>query len=110
MKWWWSGHTSGYSQAPREEGGMWELASPGAVIYGQESGLMSSAEVRSTVEPRAVGSLTHVRVSVCDSGSKAEGASAYFFNINFYWSVVDVRASLIAQLVKNLPVMQETPV
>lgn len=59
----WSGHTRRYSQAPREEGGMWELASPGAVIYGQESGLMS-AEVRSTVEPRAVGSLTRVRVSV----------------------------------------------
>ena len=72
---------------------------------------MSRAKVRPAVEPRAVGSLTPCEgLCVCDSGFKAEGASTYFFNINFYWSAVDVWASLIAQLVKSLPAMQETPV
>ena len=32
VRWWWYGHTRGYSQAPQEEGGIWEPASPGAVI------------------------------------------------------------------------------
>ena len=65
--------------------------------------------MRPAVESRAVGSLTPCEgLCVCDSGFKAEGASTYFFKINFYWSAVDVWASLIAQLVKSLPAMQET--
>ena len=70
---------------------------------------MLRTKVRPAVEPQAVGSLTLCE-GLCDSGFKAEGASTYFFNINFYWSVIDVQASLIAQLVKNLPSVQETPV
>ena len=35
----------------------------------------------------------------------------YFFRFNFLnQSIVDLGASLVAQLVKNLPAMQETPV